>query len=340
MSYSAKTYEELDIMFSILKEKFPKKQVIVNFDYNSKLYTIKVSSKKLENQTEIQVPVDIVIKTIYGDTDSIFLSCNYNRTDFEKNMKDTFRLAKLCGKKITNEVFKRPPIDLEFEKIFNPLILMAKKNYIGVMYENEHIPTTITKITNKGVALTRRNYCALLKECYTKVRDNILTDGYKGLDKSISQFKQYIIKIIKYDVEIDQLIITAALNKDYKNENMPHVQLAKKMRARKEIVQVGERIPYIFVENKNPKAANYDKSEDPTYAKEYNLKIDRGYYIDHIRKPIMAFLKIVMIDDIYKDKLDNLNLFLKEAMKQVKGDLLEDSKEESDNDNDNDNNNE
>jgi DNA polymerase delta subunit 1 len=313
--YSAKNVDEVEIVYSILREKFPHKQIEVSFNYNTKIYIIKNTDEKFLNDPE--VPVDLKIVCIYGDTDSVFLNYVYNRDNFEKNMKDTFRLAKICGKNITNTVFNRPPIDLEFEKIFNPLVMMAKKNYIGAKYEYEHTPTTITEITNKGVCITRRNYCDYLKECYTKVRDCIIVDGLKGVDEAITEFKKHIIRILKYNVEIDKLIITAALNKDYKNENLPHVQLAKKLRQRKQVVHVGERIPYIFVENKNPRAPKYEKSEDPKYAKEHNLKLDRLFYIEHVSKPVMAFFKIVINDE--KEKLDSLKLFVKESLSLCAG---------------------
>ena len=45
------------------------------------------------------------------NTDSVFLGFNYNRTDFKKNRIDTFKLAELCGEKLTMDVFSRLMMD-------------------------------------------------------------------------------------------------------------------------------------------------------------------------------------------------------------------------------------
>mgnify|MGYP001021097576 FL=1 len=61
------------------------------------------------------------------NTDSVFLRFQYNREDFNENRKDTFRLATVCGDNLTQDIFNRKPIELEFEKVFHPFILLTKK---------------------------------------------------------------------------------------------------------------------------------------------------------------------------------------------------------------------
>lgn len=152
------------------------------------------------------------------NTDSIFIRFKYNREDFDKNRVDTFKLATLCGDNLTDIVFDRPPIVLEFEKVFNPFILLTKKRYIAKKYENMRDPFDLKGIDAKGIALTRRDYCLMVKKCYRKIIDTIM-GGEDGLKKSIDVFREYIDKIDNYDIEIDDLVISAQIGKDYSCKN-------------------------------------------------------------------------------------------------------------------------
>lgn len=234
---------------------------------------------------------------IVKNTDSIFLSFNYNREDKKSNRYDTFRLAELCGEKLTNEVFNRHPIEMEFENVKSPLILIAKKHYIGKKFEDKKNPLKSKGKDVKGVAMTKRNYCKMVKRCYSDIIDTVLESDFNGeitMNKIVDIITSYLKKIEKYDIDIDDLIITASLAKSYKSENLPHVNLAKRLKERKEEVQVGDRIPFVFVENFDQKVKKFEKAEDPKWIKEHNLPFDRSCYLDQLSKPILSLLEIVM----------------------------------------------
>jgi len=164
---------------------------------------------------------------ILYNTDSIFCKVKFNRDDFEKNRIDTFKLAELCGEKLTNEVFDRPPIVLEFEKVFHPFILLTKKRYIANKFENMKDPFQLKGIDAKGIALTRRDYCKMVKNCYQEIINTIMSDktttGEMKVDNnttdsiklSIDVYKKYINDIYNYKIKIDDLIISAMLAKEY-----------------------------------------------------------------------------------------------------------------------------
>jgi DNA polymerase elongation subunit (family B) len=116
----------------------------------------------------------------------------------------------------------------------------------------------------------------------------------KSIDGIKDIIQNYLDNIRSYEVDIDDLIITASLAKSYKNENLPHVFLANKLRQRKEEVQVGDRIPYVFIEDSTNSTKKFERAEDPKYAKEHNLKVDRLSYLDQVVKPILGLLKIVL----------------------------------------------
>ena len=83
-----------------------------------------------------------------------------------------------------------------------------------------------------------------------------------------------------------------------------HVQLAERLKSRKEEVQVGDRIPYIFIETDDPKMAKSELGEDPKYAILNNLKYNRKCYIEQLAKPILGFYKVVLKDR--EDLLDHI----------------------------------
>ncbi len=265
---------------------------------------------------------EIIVK----NTDSVFLKFKYNREDFEKNRIDTFKLANVCGDNLTNDIFKRPPIQLEFEKVFHPFILLTKKRYIANKYEDTKDPFKLKCVDAKGIALTRRDYCPMVKKCYKEIIDVIVNDNnytnsdqndndvnnksdpINSIKKSILLYKKYIDDIYNYKIDINDLIVSAMLAASYKTKPV-HVQLAERLKQRKEEVQVGSRIPYIFIECDDPKIQKSELGEDPTYAIKNNLKYNRKCYLEQLAKPILGFYKIVLQNhpDLLDDVIDYTN---------------------------------
>jgi hypothetical protein len=180
---------------------------------------------------------------IVFNTDSIMVRFKYNLDDFNQNRIDTFRLATICGEKLTGEIFARPPIEMEFEKVFQPFVLLTKKRYIANKYENMKDPFHLKGLDAKGIALTRRDYCRMVKACYKEVIDAIMdTSKANGIKRSIRIFKAYIDRIDNYDIDIEDLVVSAMLAKSYKTKPV-HVLLAEKLKERKEQVQIGDSNP-------------------------------------------------------------------------------------------------
>lgn len=300
--YRVTTIEQLDTVYTILRRKYPKQHVSVRFNDMYQQYDLTVTSTSYV--CDPVVPVVFKTHVIYGDTDSIFVRCQFNRHDPVANRKDTFRLATLCGDQLTDTVFNRPPIVLEFEKVFQPFILLTKKRYIANKYENMKDPFQLKGVDAKGIALTRRDYCKMVKDCYSHMIDTIMnSQSQQGLEQSIHVFKKYIEMIHTYQVPVDDLVVSAMLAKSYKTKPV-HVQLAEKLKLRKEEVQIGDRIPYIYIESENPKAQKSELGEDPDYARKHKLKYNRTCYLEQLAKPILGLCKVVLQE--YPDMLDDI----------------------------------
>lgn len=305
----------------------PKKQEMYRLDFTNFKCKKETVVKKIQEKRQIRTDEFIYdLETDIGrfncgvgqlqavNTDSIFISIKYNRDDFTKNRQDTFNLATACGDNLTKDIFNRNPIELEFEKVFQPFILLTKKRYIGKKYENMKDPFKLKEITKSGIAITRRDYCKMVKNCYTEVIDCIVNEDGGGVYESTEIFKSYIDRIDNYQIDVEDLVVSAMLAKSYKTRPV-HVILAEKLKARKEEVQVGSRISYIFIENTTGTVKQKSElGEDPTYAKLHNLKYNRGCYLSQLAKPLLGFFKVVLVDhqDVLNEIIDYTNQKLSE----------------------------
>lgn len=259
-------------------------------------------------------------ETIVKNTDSIFIEMKYNRESEKLNRHDTFKVASICGKKLTDDVFNRKPIEMEFEKVFQPFILLTKKRYIGKKFEDLKDPMKMKEITAAGIALTRRDYSKFVKECYTGVIDEIINNA--DVDAGIRVYKDYIKKLEDDTVDISSLVLSAQLAKEYKTSPV-HVILAKKLKDRKEEVQVGDRIPYIYIHCDDPKVKKSELGEDPTYAKLNGLKINKKCYLEQLAKPLLGFFKVVLKE--HQEKMENLIDYTNKRMVMFGGTKLKNS---------------
>lgn len=212
--YKVDNINDLESLYSVLRDEHPNNQIDIVYNFNTKEYTVTLSKKPYKNDPE--VPLDLNIEVVYGDTDSIFCKFKYNRDNFERNRRDTFELATLCGDKLTKEIFNRRPIELEFEKVFHPFILLTKKRYIAKKFENPKDPFQCKGVDAKGIALTRRDYCKMVKNCYSEVIDTIMdTSNPNNLRNSANVYKKYVDKIDNYDIDTEDLVVSAMLAKEY-----------------------------------------------------------------------------------------------------------------------------
>lgn len=268
---------------------------------------------------------------VVANTDSVFVKFRTPTTDFYKKEKqriiqqtvitqrdqeyldgllqkciqESIEIGKKAAQSATKDLFKFP-INLEYEKVYTPLLMLSKKRYIGKLYSNN--AQKHDKVDNKGVILTRRDNFALLKEVYQKIVDIYLLKGKEGNDEVISYIENMISSIENKNIDLGKLVITKSLRKDYKNGNIPHVVLAKKITERdpNNAPKSNDRISYVFIDTGVAKAqSQYTKVEDPEYVKENDLPLDTEYYIKYLMNPLCEIMEL-FIDNpekIFKDRI-------------------------------------
>ena len=233
---------------------------------------------------------------VYGDTDSVFFTFNLHDLD-EKPIKGrkalelTIELAQEAGE-IASFWLKKPH-DFEYEKTFDPLFLVSKKRYVGMLFETD--PNKGYR-KEMGLVLKRRDNADIVKDVYGGIVDILMKN--EGIDKSVEYLRKYLQDLIDENIPHDKLIITKSLRGGYKNPNqIAHKVLADRIGKRDpgNKPKPGDRIPFIYVQNDTKGALQGDKIELPNYIVENKLKIDYGHYItNQIMKPVQQLFALIL----------------------------------------------
>ncbi|KAI9472165.1 MAG: DNA polymerase family B-domain-containing protein [Benjaminiella poitrasii] len=224
-------------------------------------------------------------KVIYGDTDSVMIKFGVD------NLKEAMELGKI-GAKLVTEKFIRP-INLDFEKVYFPYLLINKKRYAGLYWTRED---KYDKLDAKGIETVRRDNCRLVQNIISKCLDKLLIE--RDVEGAQAFVKQTIADLLQNKVDLSQLVITKALTKsDYANKQA-HVELAERMRKRDpgSAPALGDRVAYVIIKAGNNTPA-YDRSEDPLYVLDNNIPIDTKYYLENqLSKPLLRIFEPILGD--------------------------------------------
>jgi DNA polymerase delta subunit 1 len=226
-------------------------------------------------------------EVIYGDTDSIMVKMKLPEGKNQEDINDHFEVAKWLAGEITKEY--RAPNDLEFEKIYYPYILYSKKRYAAIKYED---PEEKGKVDVKGLALVRRDFSPITREILKESLDTILFA--KDTPTAVKDTREKIRKVLDNEYPMEKFVMSKTLKTGYKNEMQPHLIVANKIFDRTGFpVPSGARVPFVYVEDKdNIDAKQSMRAEDPKYAMDNGLIVDRLFYINHqLLKPLTSLFE-------------------------------------------------
>lgn len=239
-------------------------------------------------------------------------------------------IAEECANRIT-QTFENP-IDLELEKIMYPLYLYRKKKYANKLYEKKKDEDGNyffdSKKDYKGISIVRRDSCKLVKTISNPVLEMLL--DHNDIDGAIKVVHDAVEKLLQNQYPIEEFVITKAINNDYsavknvkkyitgeyeipgdfimaedkngksRKVSVPgHVVLAKNINSRNVIdpPNVGDRIPFVYIENEDNKAIGRDRMEDPDYLVENpdKCKIDVMFYLEkQIASPLYGIFEVLV----------------------------------------------
>lgn len=208
------------------------------------------------------------------------------------SLEESMKRGKEGAKVITDRINMKP-IELAFEKIYFPYLLISKKRYAGLFWTK---PEKYDKLDSKGIESVRRDSCPLTAKMVDTSLRKILID--RSVEKAQEYVKGTITDLMKGNIDLSLLVITKALSKSSEDYavKQAHAELAKRIAERNpdKAYGIGDRVKYVMIANLK-KAKNYEKAEDPVYAIENDLQIDYDYYLtNQITKPMKRIFKSVM----------------------------------------------
>jgi DNA polymerase elongation subunit (family B) len=277
-------------------------------------------------------PVDATAEYIYGDTDSVFFKFTIYKDGVLLKGKDalgiTIELAKEAGKLATQ--FLKLPHELEYEKTFWPFVLLSKKRYVGMLYEND---TVNCSRKSMGIVLKRRDNAPIVKDVYGGLIDILMKE--RNTTQAIDFVKESLLHLQQGKTPLDKLIITKSLRSGYKNPlQMAHKVLADRVGVRDpgNKPKPGDRIRFVFIKTPpKKKQLQGEKIETPEYIKQHQLVPDYKHYItNQLMKPLQQVIELTLDDipeyqarkEIIEDELEELKKTLTEEKYEHKRELI------------------
>lgn len=247
-------------------------------------------------ETKCHGPVRVKAEYVYGDTDSVFFKFNPSELNGkaikgQQALEITIELAQQAGE--IASMFLKNPHDLEYEKTFLPFCLLSKKRYVGMLYENDPHKC---KRKSMGIVLKRRDNAPIVKDIYGGVIDILMKD--RNVEKAAAFTQEMLQSIVNKEFPMEKLIITKSLRSSYKNpKQIAHNVLANRIGKRDpgNKPSVGDRIPFVYIQNSNKKALQGDRIELPSYIVEHDVPINYAFYItNQIMKPLQQVFALVL----------------------------------------------
>jgi len=233
---------------------------------------------------------------IVHNTDSVFFTFNLATSDGipirgKDALEITIEFAKEVGHLATK--FLKSPHAWVYEKTLMPFCLLSKKRYIGMLYEDK---PEKPKRKSMGIVLKRRDNAPIVKDIYGGVIDILMKE--QNVETAITFLKTSLQNLVDEKVPMDKLIITKSLRSGYKNPaQIAHKVLADRMGKRDpgNKPSIGDRIPFVYIQNPDKKALQGERIEHPDYIVANKIKPNYAFYItNQIMKPIQQVFALVL----------------------------------------------
>jgi DNA polymerase elongation subunit (family B) len=162
-----------------------------------------------------------------------------------------------------------------------------------MLYENDPYKG---KRKSMGIVLKRRDNAPIVKDIYGGIIDILMKEN--DIEKAAEFLKSCLQNMVEEKYSIDKLVITKSLRSGYKNPaQIAHKVLADRIGRRDpgNKPSVGDRIPFVYIENPDKKALQGERIETPDYIKAEKVKINYAFYItNQIMKPVQQLFALVL----------------------------------------------
>ncbi len=246
-------------------------------------------------------------KVRYGDTDSVMVEFDVQGRTGQDAIEYSWKLGEQAAEQCT-ALFKAPN-NLQLEKVYDPYFLYSAKRYAAKMWtKHKDGVIRMDKIDVKGLQLVRRDNTPFVRETCKELLNVILESKNPKGAKDLAHTRA--VELLDGRVPMEKLVLSQKLADTYKSENLPHVNVVKKMREREpgSEPQSGDRVPFVLIKVDNPKKAKqFEIAEDPKWVAQNNIPLDYEYYFTNkFMKPVCDLLKPLVenaTEEIFGDLL-------------------------------------
>lgn len=198
------------------------------------------------------------METIYGDTDSLFV-IGASKTKFENFVE--WCNSELYPKLLKERGCTRNEISLAYEKAFDRFVIVSKKRYAArYLHYKGTASTDKSKHEIKGLEYKRGDSVRFARQFQASIVDKLLTKECDDPVQCEQIVREWRSKILNDNLELEQVVLSKRLSKeldDYSRRSkkdgtpmaqLPHVELARKMKESGQDVGSGIRIAYVVVD--------------------------------------------------------------------------------------------
>lgn len=205
-------------------------------------------------------------------------------------------------------VLNMKKMELEFEKAYHPYLQEGKKRYIGRKFEPDGDGVMRDKgIDAKGVETERKDTLPFVKEIMYDVRDAILLPPFDETE-ALRRFIAKMDTLVDDKVPMEKLTLKKNLSSKVagKTDTIVQARVNAKRREREagSEASVNEQVEYVIL-NGHKKSNTTLLAEDPVYAREEGLKLNRLWYFEHcIRDAMKKVFDATCVSAEYAERCD------------------------------------
>lgn len=219
--------------------------------------------KMLEGTVE-KIRTNFPVSVVYGDTDSCMIYHN-GVTSRRKNVA----MANDIVAHINLTLPK--PLKLLVEKYYTKMAFLTKKRYL--MYDG-------IEIAAKGVANSKRNYCTFARTLYANTIKLMMENDSE--EEVFAFVLHQVLRLIDGKIPNGELVMTKSIKplESYKSASVPHVVMYRRLIAEGNVVELGNRLEFLFVDMGYKCRLQGEKMATPREVVDKSLTVDYLYYVE------------------------------------------------------------